>query len=271
MRLWTDREAAGMKRLGIVLGCVCVFGLLMMVALGGCAEQPQDTTGVEPPPPMENGEAGAADGDESAEATDGEAASEDVETLADLVDQWPESFVMTQKVTDTETDETTTFEMAMKMGEEQPLKVRMEMQQGGALIDYEERVQYAWTAESGTVMKMDLSETQMEHENPYADIDPDSKITGSETIDGVECWIVETTDTEGKTVTSWVSKEHGLMQRTETENTVVEYEYQQIGSVPDSEFQVPEGMTIEEVQMPDVEDIPDMEDMPEMPEDMPGR
>jgi hypothetical protein len=99
-------------------------------------------------------------------------------------------------------------------------------------------------------------------------VDPNTEITGSETIDGVECWVAETTDDEGDTVTTWVAKDNGLMQRMESDEIIITYDYEQIGEVPDSEFEVPEGMEIRE--MPNMEDMPDMENMPEMPENMPG-
>jgi hypothetical protein len=163
----------------------------------------------------------------------------------------------------------------MRMGDEKPVKIRAEVAEGTAIMDYENSVMYSWTANSNTAMKMDLQPMDDSAANPYTDVDPEAKITGSETVDGVECWVVETSDDQGHTATTWLAKDNGLMQRVESGEVVMTYDYEQIGGVPDSEFEVPEGMEIREMpnmeDMPNMENMPDMENMPEMPENMPGR
>jgi hypothetical protein len=247
----------------------------MVVVLSGCGEQGQDAGG-EAPVALDQGEAqpgvDAADGeplDETATDDTADAADGDVTKLADVIEQWPSSFIMTQKITEKDTDTTMTVRSAMKMGDEKLLKMKAEIENAKVLFDYEDNMRYMWDMASGTAVKGSLSEGPAEQQNPYADVDPDAEITGSETIDGVECWVVETSDTEGGTVTSWVSKENGLMQRVEGPATVTEFEYEQIGSVPDSEFALPEDVEFQE--MPAVPDMGDMPQMPDMPEGVPGQ
>ncbi|MFW6155698.1 MAG: hypothetical protein ACOC7J_00150, partial [Armatimonadota bacterium] len=134
---------------------------------------------------------GPVPADDAEEAAD-DTATDGAQVLADVIKKWPESFIMTQRITEKETDRTITFTAAMKMGEQKPLKMKTEIENGGMVIDYEEKVQYMWDTSTSTAFKRDLSEMEAQQENPYAHVDPDTKITGSETIDGVECWIVET-------------------------------------------------------------------------------
>lgn len=265
-----------MRRLGIVLGCVCVMALLMMGALGGCGEQQQETEmpamtdqGPGPADTAPDEDAEAPETDESAEMTDdsGEAPSGDAKKLADVMKKWPESFIMTARVTDKNSGQTNTSTHAMKLSGTEPLKIKTQMQGGGMILDHEDRVMYSWDASSDTATKMAMPEMEDSAETPYGEVNPDTKITGSETVSGVDCYVTETTE-DGSTVKTWVAKDNGLMHKMEAPDVTVEYEYEQIGSVPDSEFQVPEGLEIQEVERPQ---MPDMGDMPDMPEDMPGR
>jgi hypothetical protein len=259
-----------MRKLRTLAVLVCVISLAGLVMLAGCGEQdetPIEATSPDMQTPESDSPAPAGE-EEPIDDTADEATGEDVEMLADVIKKWPESFVMTATVEDKETGETTVSTVAMRMGDEKPLKIKAEVAEGAAIMDYENEVMYSWVSGTGTAMKMDLKPMGDSAANPYTDVDPSAEITGSETIDGVECWVVETTGDEGETATTWLAKDNGLMQRVESGEVVMTYDYEQIGEVPDSEFEVPEGMQIEE--MPDMEDMPNMENMPEMPENMPG-
>ncbi len=272
-----------MQRFKLLVGCVCAMALLGMGMLGGCGEQAQETDAEGPPPEMQ--EPAPEQMDQSAEETDdatddaaeedegagddssAEALSGDAKKLADVMKQWPSSFVMTAKMTNKDSGQTSTSTNALKLQDTEPLKMKAQMQGGGVVLDYEANVMYSWDASSDTATKMDLPERRESAQNPYQSVNPDTKIVGSETIDGVDCWVTETAR-NGETVKTWVAKDNGLMQKMESPDVTVEYEYDQIGSVPDSEFQVPDGMAIEEIERPQ---MPEGMDMQDMPEDMPGR
>ena len=250
-----------MRKYGVIVGCICVLALLVAVALTGCGRRAVEEPPAEPQP---------VEGvDEMPADTAEEPAVGDAETLADVMANWPESFVMTVTTENKETGETTTATAAMRMADNKPVKIKAEIPEGGFLADYEDKAIYTWEAGGDVAMKMDTQETEENMEDPYTAMDPDAKIVGSETIDGVECWVVETTDADGNTVTSWLAKDNGLVQKTESDRSIETFEYDQVGSVPDSEFEVPAGMEIQE--MPDMGDMPEMpEDMPEAPEGAPG-
>jgi len=73
------------------------------------------------------------------------------------------------------------------------------------------------------------------------------KITGSENIDGMECKVI-TTALEQGTVKQWLSNEYGIpvQVQEELDGQMFTYEFQniKIASVPDSTFELPEGVQI---------------------------
>lgn len=248
-----------MRKYRTIFVCTGVIALLIG-ALAGCGEQPPQEEGPEGPLRPEVGEAETSDDAGTDDTAAGEPADGEARMLADVIGKWPSSFIMTATIEEKDSGTTHTSTVAMKMGETEPLRMKTEMDEGGMIMDYEDDVMYTWDAASGVAMKMDIPETEEGTPNPYEDIDPDTRITGSETINGVDCWVAETTDDDGNTITTWVAKDNGLMQRMESDDVIVNYEYEQIGSVPDSEFELPEGMTVQE-----------MPAMGEMPEGMPGQ
>jgi hypothetical protein len=105
---------------------------------------------------------------------------------------------------------------------------------------------YMWETGATTAMKMAIPE---EAANPYEDVDLATEIAGEDVVDGVECWVTETTKDDTQ-VRTWWGKDDGLMRRVESGDTVSLFEYEQIGSVPESEFELPEGMTVKEMEIP---------------------
>lgn len=238
-----------MRGYRIVIGWICVAALCMM---SGC---PQPAQVAEETEPVVDTEAIGQSGGEAEEpAEDAGAAAALGVALSDVVSKWPSSFVMTQTITDTETDKKTVVTSAMKMADGKPAKIKGETADGGTLIDFGEGVMYAWQSGGDVAMKMTIPEDAAE--NPYADVDVDTKIVGEDLVDGVECWVTETTS-NGMTSRTWWGKDDGLIRRTEQGDTVVEFKYDQIGSVPDSEFELPAGMSVQEA--------PAMPEIPEMP------
>ncbi len=244
-----------MRKLQIVLGLLATAALVLTFALAGCGKQAQETAdgGLEDSamPPGDTGEAMPG-----GEAPDTQA---EPQTLADIMKRWPSSFVMKMTIEDTESGQTHETVMTMKMGDEGPEKIKMQAAEelGTMVIDYQEKMMYAWDEGEGQGMQVPLTEAEAQDPaNPYDNADPNAKITGSETVDGVDCWVVETSE-DGETVTSYVAKDTGLVKKVEHPRGTITYEYAQINEVPDSAFEVPS-----DIEMMDLSDVEGMRDMP---------
>lgn len=72
---------------------------------------------------------------------------------------------------------------------------------------------------------------------------PESVAIGSETIDGKACLVVE--GEEGK-VKVWIWKEYGLPIRMEFLGTLIEWKNIEFASIPDSMFEPPSGVQIQQ-------------------------
>jgi hypothetical protein len=255
-----------MRHYRIILGCIAAIALLAVAFTGGCAKQPQETAPPDLTPPQGTTPEEAAPNtteEPSSDTTGAEPSGAAAQTMADLIKKWPSSFAMTATAKNKETGRTDSATFAFKMQDHKPAKMKMTLPQGGMLVDYTDKVTYTWDNQSNTAMKMPMVESDQGSENPYENVDPNMKITGSETIDGVDCWVIEQPTGDGGTSTIWVAKDTGLTQQTETGNMVINYKYDQIGSVPGSEFEVPSGMEIKELSqaMP--------QGMPQMPQGTP--
>lgn len=82
----------------------------------------------------------------------------------------------------------------------------------------------------------------------------------SDKVDGVDCLKVSNAD---GTKVYWVEKVHGLPVQVKDGSQTIKLKYEQINSVPDSEFEVPAGTKIK--QMPKMPGMPPMPNMPKMP------
>ena len=84
---------------------------------------------------------------------------------------------------------------------------------------------------------------------PYEDYDEEAKVTGSEEINGVDCWVVETAEmgAEGETATVWIGKKDGLMRQVEHGEDVTTFTISDVNAVDASVFEVPDDVTIEEM------------------------
>lgn len=69
------------------------------------------------------------------------------------------------------------------------------------------------------------------------------KIT-SASLDGINCWKVETTDAKGNSSAAWVDKQYGLVRQYTADGKTTKVNYDKINAVPASEFEVPKGIKI---------------------------
>jgi hypothetical protein len=224
-----------MRTLRSVVGLICIATLLGLCLLEGCPEQAEDPVGQVPQPTP----------DPEAEAGAGVGAGTDV-TMEEIIAKWPSSFVMTQTLTKEGSEEEMVVVASVKMGDEGPEKIKTQVDEGAGLIDFAGKTMYMWETGATTAMKMAIPE---EAANPYEDVDLATEIAGEDVVDGVECWVTETTKDDTQ-VRTWWGKDDGLMRRVESGDTVSLFEYEQIGSVPESEFELPEGMTVKEMEIP---------------------
>jgi len=213
--------------------------LVLAVALVGCAKAPQPEGGPGPTPP------GPARTPQT--AAPAEEAGPAPSTLAEAVKARAEleSYEMAMVLPD---GKKVTQLVKLEDGEMARAKVITEGDEW-MLVDRTESVIYAYSPEMETAMKMPMEGGEGEGtEMPTIDVDsfdPAVPIVGSETIDGTDCWVMDTTlKQEEKESKVWVGKEDGLLRQVEAEGEVVKFTYDKINAVPDSEFELPEGIEI---------------------------
>jgi len=243
------------------LAGVCVVVVMMFGVLGGCGEQAQETD-VDVPMVDEPGA-----GLEPGETTPGEepataAIPDSAETLADVVDSFtmPSSFRMTVD----EGGETQT--MVMMMDGDQAAKMRMEQEGPDAsevmIMDFAGGQMISYNTGTNEGFRLPISEEEAaDAPKPYSDYDEAAKVTGSEEIDGVDCWVLETTtmgQDEGLAQV-WIGKKDGLMRQAKQGEEIATLTISDINSVPESEFEVPDDI--------EISDMSDLGDMPGVPED----
>ena len=209
--------------------------VLLALVLAGCTKAQPPATG---PGPMPAGR--------PAVAPPAEVGAEPG-TLAEAVAvrEGLQSYEMTMTIPD---EEKITQLVKLEGGE----LVGVKMIMGGdewMLVDKAEGVIYAYSPEMEAAVKLPMESGEGEGtEMPTIDVDSfdaDAAIVGSETIDGVDCWVVDTTvKVEGNEAKIWVGKEDGLLRQAEAEGEVIKFTYDKINAVPDSEFELPEGIEI---------------------------
>jgi len=107
---------------------------------------------------------------------------------------------------------------------------------------------YMYLPEQSMAMKMDLAQApKSATEEAGSILDYNPTVVGTETIDGKVCLVVEYT-AEGATTKAWIWEEHGFPIRVEATTsegtTIVEYKNIEFVDIPDSEFELPEGVQI---------------------------
>ncbi len=152
----------------------------------------------------------------------------------------------------------------VKLENNAPVMIIMKAPEGSILINMEEKVMYMYSPEENSAIKMSMEGEMGVEDTPslgLGDFDPEGAVTGSEDLDGVACWVLETkTKGEDEVVKIWVDKEYGLLRQGIDEGgETVTFTYSRFNEVPDSEFELPA----------DVEIIDMAEMMGEMMEEMP--
>ncbi len=133
-------------------------------------------------------------------------------------------------------------------------RMRMEMTQQGmnvvTLIDTNAKTMYTYMPAQNLAMKIPFDPAQVP-KSPTGDAasmqDSNARVTGTETIDGKVCSVIEYTSAQGN-VKAWIWQDKGLPIRTETTTPAgkitVEYKNIDFADIPDSMFELPAGVTI---------------------------
>lgn len=195
--------------------------VLLTVSLGGCPrgqhEEPPPRADLEPP-----------------QATVPANPATLAEALVGIA--FPTSFEMTLPTE----DEPTTF--LMKMAGRKVLAYRLNTADGSIIAKVAEGVSYHYDPQSKEAFKLSLAEDEGDVPNPYEFYRDDLKISGSEVVDGADCWVVEGSG-EGP-ATLWIDKSTGLMRQAKDGEEIIKFKYARIGAIPDSEFELPEGTKV---------------------------
>jgi len=156
-------------------------------------------------------------------------------------------------------DMPTSFEMTVQAGDEDAETLMMKMDgteavafkavtdEGTVIIDMADRAMYMYDPEKNEALKMPMGDEDEDMPNPYDFYSDDLKVSGSETIDGVDCWVVEGTENEDAPGKAWIGKADGLMRQAQDGDDLIKFTYTRINEIPDSEFELPADVTIQDM------------------------
>lgn len=145
---------------------------------------------------------------------------------------------------------------AIKFKNGQPIRMKIDLGDGGwMLVQNDKQVQYMYDPRTKTAMKIPISETKGESPGKVPGVktpDPDElkdvkTAIKSETVDGADCWLFELSQEGLGSMKSWVDKDHGLARQMEIGGKIMKMSYDQINSVPDSEFELPPGTKVQDM------------------------
>ena len=118
------------------------------------------------------------------------------------------------------------------------------------LMDLDAQTMYMYMPSQGMAFKLTFEEPESAVEEAQSILGYNPVIIGTETLDGKVCLVVEYT-VEGSTAKMWIWKDQGFPIRAEittTEGTIImEYANIEFVDIPDSMFELPEGVQIQEI------------------------
>ena len=114
-----------------------------------------------------------------------------------------------------------------------------------AIIDLEGKVRYDYWGEGNTITKTPLPDAELVID-PNVSADKEATILREEVVEGHDCWVTKPACIDPGYEVCWVDKKQGLVHQVKRGHAVTKYNYYRINEVPDSEFELPEGMEIEE-------------------------
>lgn len=224
--------------------------VVMMLSVTGCAKKTDEDANMTPAlPDTELGMPGDASTPDD-DAADGDAtpAAGGAKTLADVINRakTPKSYEMTITAADGKE-----MVQLIMFKDGKPQKVSMKDDNGQAIIDVEKKKMIIYGAEEKQAVSMPME--NMDDSAMFMDpsvLAQDAAITGSEKINGVDCWTSDTSLPGGdETVKVWIGKKNGLMQKVITTNKEgkteeITFKYDRINKVKANEFELPAGIKV---------------------------
>lgn len=211
----------------ILLVTLSVF--VLMAVISGCPKAPSD---VEAPPMLEM---------PPPEAVPDEAASAEPGTLAEALNTVtaPDSYEMTMTIDDKD------MVQLVALTDGVVVKVVIKDETGTIFIDMAEKTMIAYNPEDKTATSMPMGEGEDMPVVGTDMLDQDVEIIATEDVDGVACWVVETT-AKGKDEKAkiWIDKETGLMRKGDADGETMVFKYDRINEVADDEFDLPAGVEV---------------------------
>jgi len=200
-----------------------------MAVISGCPKAPSD---VEAPPMLEM---------PPPEAVPDEAASAEPGTLAEALNTVtaPDSYEMTMTIDDKD------MVQLVALTDGVVVKVVIKDETGTIFIDMAEKTMIAYNPEDKTATSMPMGEGEDMPVVGTDMLDQDVEIIATEDVDGVACWVVETT-AKGKDEKAkiWIDKETGLMRKGDADGETMVFKYDRFNEVADDEFDLPAGVEV---------------------------
>lgn len=134
-----------------------------------------------------------------------------------------------------------------KLEDRRALKSKIQDGENWMIIDLEANVMYGYRGQANVITKIPLGDLG-KNNDPNASADKEATILREEVVDGHDCWVVRTSCI-GPENDVWVDKKEGLVRQVKRDaGTVSKYNYYRINEIPDSEFELPEGVEIRELK-----------------------
>lgn len=162
-----------------------------------------------------------------------------------------------------------TMTQLMKLEDGKPVRVKLKYAGMWGIIDIAEKTMYSYSPERKALAKMSLEgDAGVESGQilaPTVDgFDSATPITSTETLDGVECWVIEVGPWPQEEK-AWIDKKHPLVRQIQRGDKVTKLQYSRINAVPDSEFEIPKDLEVMDAGDM-VQQIREMEIMPGIPQ-----
>lgn len=142
-----------------------------------------------------------------------------------------------------------TMTQFLQLAEGKPVKTKTFTPRGWVIMHMADKVMYMGSSARPAVMKMAIDEQQSQkQQGPQApdveSYDKQAPVVSKETIDGVTCYRFDVTEEDGSKGSVWIGDQYALIRKAERGGETINFSYDQINAVPDSEFEVPKDAKI---------------------------
>ena len=237
----------------LVMLALAALLLVAVTSLVGCAKKPADTgpVAVQPSEPGDIPDA-PAPADTPAKPKAKKPTPKNPKSMADIIDAvaLPDSYQATM----TMKDGSTVVQLVVTR-DNKPRKMVTEARGMKTYMDLDEGAMYILPEGQKTATKMLMSEDTQSNITGNIDAFRDTtEVTGSETVNGVDCWVVAIKEggPGGGGGNTWLAKDTGLTQRMTSAAGDMSVPYDRINDIEESEVTLPDGIEVNEMKMPEV-------------------